>query len=104
LEPDLLITDRIHPGLTGEELVWRLAERQVQFPILMLSGDVTATMNPPSDLKLVCLSKPFNRDSLWRVLNELVGPCDFPAYPLEPGHQPSLRRFQKDGKPFTSRS
>lgn len=80
LAPDLLITDRMHPGLNGDELLWRLADQQVKFPILLLSGDPTCRTNLPPNLNLVSLSKPFNRDSLWLVLNELVGPCDFPAH------------------------
>lgn len=75
--PDLLITDRIHPGLDGDEMLWRLAGRQIKFPILMLSSDVAPRADLPPDLNVVCLPKPFNRDILWRVLDKLIGPCDF---------------------------
>lgn len=80
-DPDLLITDRKHPGLDGDELVRRLAARQAKFPILMLSGDPNAIENPPPDLRLLFLPKPFNRDSLWVAINALAGPCDFPVRP-----------------------
>jgi CheY-like chemotaxis protein len=80
-DPDLLITDRKHPGLDGDELVRRLAARQAKFPILMLSGDPNAIENPPPDLRLLFLPKPFNRDSLWVAVNDLAGPCDFPVRP-----------------------
>jgi two-component system cell cycle response regulator CpdR len=83
LEPDLLITDRVHPGMDGEELVWKLAAQQARFPILFLSGDIVFPADASPNLKVVCLPKPFDRDSLWRALNELVGPCNFPAHPKE---------------------
>lgn len=74
--PDLLITDRLHPGMKGEELLRRLAEKNVQYPILLLSGDLTAPANLPAKLNLVCLAKPFTQETLWLMLNELVGPCE----------------------------
>jgi CheY-like chemotaxis protein len=81
--PDLLITDSLHPGMKRDELLRRLAEQNVQYPILLLSGDLGGQANLPPKLNLACLSKPFNRDSLWLMLNELVGPCDFTVHTPE---------------------
>lgn len=79
-EPDLLMTDRIHAGISGEVLLEKLTERQVRFPILLLASDLSITPKSRSQLRLIQQPKPFNRFSFWQTLNELVGPCDFPAF------------------------
>ncbi len=79
-EPDLFITDWLHPGADGGELLRRLAERQVKFPVMVVSGEMTSI--PDQDklgIAVSFLPKPFNRQALWQVLNHLVGPCDWPA-------------------------
>ncbi|HZI30869.1 MAG TPA: response regulator, partial [Candidatus Binatia bacterium] len=53
LEPDLLMTDRIHAGMNGEELVWRLAAKEVRYPVLLLSADMPANDELPRSIKLV---------------------------------------------------
>ncbi len=108
--PDLLITDLQHPGMTGDNLIWRLAEKKVTFPILLLSGDFNGPLKLPPNLKVICLSKPFNRDNLWLVLNELVGPCDYSVFGLAtpsasaPVNQPAVvhTNFQTDQSKSTT--
>lgn len=80
-EPDLLITDWYHPGLDGGEMVRKLAQKQARFPVLMVSAcdnDVIREFND-SKINIVFLQKPFISEHLWRNINKLAGPCDFPA-------------------------
>jgi DNA-binding response OmpR family regulator len=85
-KPDLLITDLIHPGLTGGELARKLAEQQVTFPVLIISGSTGDWFQEFAGLgiKVAFLNKPFPREDFWQLLNDLAGPCDFPANHLTP--------------------
>jgi two-component system nitrogen regulation response regulator GlnG len=80
-EPDLLITDWYHPGLDGGELVQKLIEIHSQVPVLLISACDAEYVREFQDsgVKIVFLQKPFGSEQLWRLLNDLVGPCDFPA-------------------------
>jgi DNA-binding response OmpR family regulator len=79
-EPSLFITDWYHPGLDGGELVRKLAEKQAKVPVLMISACDAEDIREFAGLgiKVVFLQKPFGSEQLWRALNEMVGPCDFP--------------------------
>ena len=81
--PDLLITDWYHPGLDGGELVRKLAQQPARFPVLMVSACDTEVIREFADsgINVVFLQKPFGSEQLWRALNDLIGPCDFPARP-----------------------
>jgi CheY-like chemotaxis protein len=64
--PDLFITDLAHGGISGEQLIVRLAEQEVRYPIVVLSGnlpkqeaEVRAAAGP--NLWLSCWEKPFIR-------------------------------------------
>lgn len=80
-QPDLLITDWYHPGLNGGELVHKLAEKKSKVPVLMISACDTECVREFADsgIKVVFLQKPFASEKLWQALNQLAGPCDFPA-------------------------
>jgi DNA-binding response OmpR family regulator len=80
-EPDLLITDWFHPGLDGGELVRKLAEKKSKVPVLMISAcDVEFVHEfANSGVNVVFLQKPFGSEQLWRAINDLAGPCDYPA-------------------------
>jgi DNA-binding NtrC family response regulator len=39
-DPDLFITDIKHPGMTCEEMLTRLAERKVKYPVLIVSASL----------------------------------------------------------------
>lgn len=84
-EADLLITDWRHPGLDGGELVKKLAEKKSKTPVLLLSASDSDCIREISELgvKVTFLQKPFGVRDFWKVINELVGPCEKP--PRLPG-------------------
>lgn len=83
-QPDLLITDLYHPGLDGGTIISKLAAQQVKFPVLFTTAELDFFQDYTAlGIKVVWLPKPFALEEFWRVLNELVGPCDFPADHLD---------------------
>ena len=82
---DLLITDWRHPGLDGGELVKKLAEKKSKMPVLLISASDTDCIKEISGLgvNLAFLQKPFGIRDFWKVINQLVGPCEKP--PRLPG-------------------
>jgi len=79
-EPDLLILDWVHPGLTGDEILQQLVVDQPKFPFLLTSEFFERHLQLFSDhgLKLGFLPKPFGILEFWAALNQLVGPSDHP--------------------------
>jgi two-component system, cell cycle sensor histidine kinase and response regulator CckA len=71
---DLLITDMVMPGITGQELAVRLRERRPNLRILYMSGysDGAALNSALSDSSIRLLTKPFSRSALLRAVNELL--------------------------------
>jgi len=76
--PDLLITDLNNAGMSGIELIERLAERQARFPILVCSAslpdceaEVRAIAGP--DLRVGFLRKPATVASLVEQVERLLG-------------------------------
>jgi CheY-like chemotaxis protein len=82
-EPDLLITDWRHPGLDGGELLKKLAERQMKIPVLMITASDRECVREfdGSGINVVFMQKPFGIEQFWRILDELVGPCDHAPHP-----------------------
>jgi DNA-binding response OmpR family regulator len=82
-EPDLLITDWRHPGLDGGELLKKLAERQMKIPVLMITASDRECVHEfaGSGINIAFLQKPFGIEQFWRILDELVGPCDHAPHP-----------------------
>ena len=76
--PDLLILDWAHPGLTGHELLKRLAAARARFPILLTSEYFERHVQLFMDrgLRLGFLPKPFGIQEFWAAINQLVGPSD----------------------------
>jgi len=77
VEPDLLITDVIMPGISGAVLAERLRKRRPDLKILFMSG---YTDNATAQLDLVApgspfLQKPFNIRDLSLKIRELLGPA-----------------------------
>lgn len=71
--PDLVITDLMMPIMTGPELVHRLRSdrRTSSVPILVLSANPNAgQMAKRAD---AVVGKPFDRASLVRTVNSLIG-------------------------------
>jgi len=79
-KPSLLIMDSAHPGLSGSDILARLAASQAGFPILLTSEFFEEHLQIFVDhgLKLGYLPKPFSIQEFWDALHKLVGPSDFP--------------------------
>jgi CheY-like chemotaxis protein len=79
-EPDMLIMDCSHPGLSGIEIMEQLAAKPAKCIILLTSelfeGNLNGVLN--RGLKVHYLHKPFGIVQFWRSLNEHIGPSDFP--------------------------
>ena len=69
LEPDLLVTDHLMPGMTGIELVERLRERQPRLPALVVSG-YAELEGLGSEFSR--LTKPFRQSELAEALAAIV--------------------------------
>jgi DNA-binding NtrC family response regulator len=62
--PDLLISDLVHPGLSGIDMLSRLCRKDVAYPIVLVSGMMTklepdARRNAGPRLKVHYLPKPY---------------------------------------------
>lgn len=69
LEPDLLVTDHLMPGLSGTELAHELRGRWRNLPVLLVSGYAEAEGVAPDLVRLV---KPFRQVDLAAKLEDLV--------------------------------
>lgn len=72
LKPDLLLTDHLMPGMTGEELATELRNREMDLPILIVSGYADVEGLDPTLPRLV---KPFRESDLVEALGELSRPA-----------------------------
>jgi CheY-like chemotaxis protein len=68
LEPDLLITDHLMPGMSGTDLAHELRARSRDLPVLLVSGYAEAEGVAPDLVRLV---KPFRQADLAAKLREL---------------------------------
>lgn len=59
---DAMLIDRSMPGLSGEELIARIAQLGIQLPILVLSGHSSVELTDPNVVAV--LSKPITRETL----------------------------------------
>ena len=78
-DPDLLTTDWNRSKPDGRELLRRLADRKVSYPIIVISGLAQAEdMREFSDrgLNVTLLSKPYTKEQLWSELSRFFGPGD----------------------------
>ena len=72
--PDLVITDLLMPGMSGQELVLRLRERfGGDLPIIVMSASVNMAAVAPLPIQAF-LSKPFDLDDLSDLLKRLLAP------------------------------
>lgn len=69
VQPDLLVTDHLMPGMSGIELVRALRTRCPELPALIVSGYAEAEGVAPD---LPRLTKPFRRSELAAALAELT--------------------------------
>ena len=76
VDPDIFITDIVHPGLDGWEMLKLLAAEKVAYPILVVTGDsqsIGLYKSVYPDLKLELLGKPFRIQSFYKLLAALLG-------------------------------
>lgn len=77
-DPDLFITDFVHPGVDGLELLKRLAGNPAEYPILFITGfqvqelceEFCQTWCP--QLKITFLEKPFGTREFYKHLANAV--------------------------------
>jgi CheY-like chemotaxis protein len=69
LDPDLLVTDHLMPGMSGAELARDLRSRRPDLPVLIVSGYAEAEGTEPG---LPRLTKPFRNAELAASLAALV--------------------------------
>ena len=71
---DLLITDMVMPGMTGQELAARLKEQRPKLRMLYMSGysERAAAESLRADPGVRLLAKPFSRSALLRTVHELL--------------------------------
>jgi CheY-like chemotaxis protein len=67
----LLITDHLMPGMNGPELVQAVRDRNLQIPIVVLSGLPDAA-EQYDGLDVLFRLKPFHPDSLIALVHELL--------------------------------
>jgi CheY-like chemotaxis protein len=70
----LIITDHLMPVMSGPEFVAEVRRRGFTVPIIVLSGLPDAESNYEG-LDVVFRLKPFDPDSLIRLVEELLGEC-----------------------------
>lgn len=74
-EPDLFITDHDHPGLSGGEILRKLADRKVAYPIIFSSAcprESFKELEALLELKLVWLQKPYSVEQLRTKLSDTL--------------------------------
>ena len=74
--PNVLVTDHLMPGMSGEELARTLRARQPQLPILIMSGYAEAE---GVALDLPRLTKPFRNAELAALRPLQIEPRQTPA-------------------------
>ena len=72
---DLLVTDMVMPGMTGQELAVRVQLEQPGIPVVFMSGysEHAATEMADADPSVRLLTKPFSRTVLLRAVREILG-------------------------------
>jgi len=71
---DLLVTDMVMPGMTGQELVRRLRQQRPDFGVIYMSGysEQAAAEATKSDPSATVLTKPFSRLAILRAAREIL--------------------------------
>jgi len=71
---DLLITDMVMPGMTGQELTARLKQSRPEIRVLYMSGysERAAADAARGDSSMRLLAKPFSRWALLRAIHEIL--------------------------------
>jgi signal transduction histidine kinase/ActR/RegA family two-component response regulator len=71
---DLLVTDMIMPGMTGQELAGRLVTQHAGIRVIFMSGYSELAASQVADVTsaMRSLTKPFSRGSLLRTVREIL--------------------------------
>jgi two-component system, cell cycle sensor histidine kinase and response regulator CckA len=71
---DLLVTDMVMPGMTGQELVRRLRQLRPDFGVIYMSGysEQAAAEATKSDPSATVLTKPFSRIAILRAARDIL--------------------------------
>jgi PAS domain S-box-containing protein len=74
---DLLVTDMVMPGMTGQELTARLLQSRPEIRVLYMSGysERAAVDSARGDSSMHLLAKPFSRWALLRAVHEILRPA-----------------------------
>jgi DNA-binding NtrC family response regulator len=94
--PDLLISDLKHPGMDGFEMLSRLAQKGVAYPILIISGFVSSGIRQACHcagprLRVHYLSKPFEMQKFFDLVQQCLNrpaPADDPIPPAGSPERP----------------
>jgi CheY-like chemotaxis protein len=72
---DLLVTDMVMPGMTGQELAVRIQQEHPGVAVIFMSGysEHAATEMTDADPSVKLLTKPFTRTALLRTMREIFG-------------------------------
>jgi two-component system cell cycle sensor histidine kinase/response regulator CckA len=72
---DLLVTDMVMPGMTGQELAVKLQHEQPKVCVIFMSGysEHAATEMADADPGVRLLTKPFSRSAMLRTVREMFG-------------------------------
>jgi CheY-like chemotaxis protein len=71
---DLLVSDMVMPGMTGQQLAERLKQDQPDVSVVFMSGysEHAATEMADADPSVRLLSKPFSRSTILRGMREIL--------------------------------
>jgi len=71
---DLLVTDMVMPGMTGQELAVKLQREHPEVAVVYMSGysEHAATEMADADPAVRLLTKPFSRAAILRTVNEIL--------------------------------
>ncbi|MGH9676124.1 MAG: ATP-binding protein, partial [Candidatus Acidiferrum sp.] len=71
---DLLVTDMVMPGMTGQELAARLQQQRPGLSVIYMSGysEHAAAEAAQSDASVRLLTKPFSRGAVLRAVREVL--------------------------------
>jgi two-component system cell cycle sensor histidine kinase/response regulator CckA len=73
---DLLVTDMVMPGMTGQHLAARLQPERNGLAVIYMSGysEHAATEGAQSAPNMRVLTKPFSRNAILRAVRDVLGP------------------------------
>ena len=71
---DLLVTDMVMPGMSGQELATRIVEKRHGLQVIFMSGysEYAAVEAAHSDAAIKLLTKPFSRALILRAVQEML--------------------------------